>query len=313
MKANRVILVKFAIFLNKLKPLGLPILILILGFVCGYSFFQDSPKKPPQNLKPDSVLKGISSIALGPENLIYLGGTFGIKVLNPAQEIIKEWTTPEEVHAVAVDSTGNIYAAYTHQVEKFSRDGISLLVWRNRGDEEFAYLTGIAIEGEDLFLADAGERMIYRFNLNGQFQNEIAGKMQDADGDGFQVPSPYFDCYALNQVLYVTDPGRLRVERYDYDGNLLDWWGKSGTKEDEFPGCCNPTHIAVFTDGRVVVSQKGDPCVKVYDSEGRLLKKYGEGIFDASTRGIDLAVGEDGNIYAVDSTAHCMRVFKADN
>ena len=286
--------------------------VVALGALAGVLLFRDAPVAPEPAPPATAALAGITCVALDHENTLYVGGSFGVKRLDAEGREVLGWATPLAVQALAADAEGHIYAAYATRIEKFSRDGRSLLTWGRGGcdGEDFANLTGATIAGEDLFVADSGERVVYRFGLDGEPRATIAGGDETDPEPGFMVPSPYFDCAAAGGTLLIADPGRLRVDRFDFDGRLLGHWGQAGTAPAEFPGCCNPSNIALFADGRVAVAQKGEPCIKVFDASGTLLLHLGAEVFAAATRGIDLAVDPSGRIYAADPQAGCVRVFE---
>jgi hypothetical protein len=272
-------------------------------------------------------LDGITSIALGPGGTVHVGGEFGVKVLGPGLDVTRGWRTEAPVTALDVDGKGEVYAACGGRVRRFDPRGRELSAWGRGGafdkrgaavlstskgggcdGDEFGFVSGIAVSAGKVFVADAGARMVFRFGADGTYLGRIGAKEGDPDGLGFVVPSPYFDVAAAGDVLVVTNPGRHRVERYDLEGNRRGHWGR---EDGEFAGCCNPTNIALFADGRVAASQKGRPVVKVFDPDGKLLALYGKGAFDRECRGIDLAVDPAGRIYAVDPVAPRVRVFEA--
>lgn len=283
-----------------------------LGVLCSYVFLRKERSgtraAPLVHGSPDEI----TSVAVGPEDNLYVAGGFGVKVSGPDGRRIVHWKTRGPVRALAVDEKGNVYAAYATRVEKFSPEGERLLIWGKGGcgGEGFILVSGLAASGGNIFVADAGGRLVYRFTDDGRFLNTIGGKEKDPDGIGLVAPSPYIDCAAAGDALLVCNLGRKRVERYDFEGNLIGFWGKSGSKDDEFPGCCNPTNIALMPDGRVVVSQKGIPRVKVFTPDGGFLAAFGGGVFPQGCRGIDLAVDGRGRIHAVDRVAARLRVFE---
>jgi DNA-binding beta-propeller fold protein YncE len=297
---------------SSLKSLALPLGFVLVGGACGFFFFQPREPTPENRAATESPLEGVSGIALGKDNQLFLGGDFGVKVMSPQGDEVRHWSTSEPANALVIDSTRNVYVAYTKRIEKFDPQGNSLLRWGKGGCEgdDFGHVTGVAVAGKNVFVADAGARVVYRFNDKGVFLNEIEGKVQDADHVGFLVPSPYFDCSVKGETLYVSNPGRFRVEKYDFEGNLIEYWGKGGVEKDEFPGCCNPTNLAVFPDGRVVTSQKGDPCLKLFSAEGEMLRRFADNAFAEGTRGVDLAIDEAGRVHAVDPESGCVRVFE---
>lgn len=286
--------------------------VVLLGALAGY-FVRGRARTRAGPRAARGDFEGITSIALGPSDTMYVGGEFGVKVLGPDLEPGRGWRTEGPVTALCVDKEGAVYAACGRRVRKFDSRGRRLLVLGRGGceGEPFGFVSGIAAAQGNIFVADAGSRMVYRFRDDGTYLGEIGAKEDDPDGLGFIVPSPYFDVAASEGVLLVTNPGRRRVEMYDYDGKRLAHWGRGGRKDDELPGCCNPTNIALFRDGRVAASQKGKPVVKVFGSGGKLLALFGEGAFERECRGIDLAVDSGGRIYAVDPAASRVRTFEA--
>lgn len=134
-------------------------------------------------------------------------------------------------------------------------------VWPDLGSQ--AIVTSVAVVGSEVFVADAGNRMILAFDPGGRLVNTI-------DGD-FAVPSPYFDVAAApDGTLWVTDPGNHHVRHFGADGKPLGSWGLSSAEAEGFAGCCNPAHIAVLPCGSVVTSEKGLLRVKVHEPGGAL-------------------------------------------
>ena len=293
-----------------LKGLGAALLVITVGIMCGFLFFSHHDAPPGEEGAPAEEFHGITSIALDTNGSIYIGGAFGVKVLAPDQTLVREWKTPQAVTALAVDGNGNVYAAYAARVEKFGPGGKSLLVWGRGGcdGDRFGLVSGIAVAPGNVFIADSGARVVYRFSTDGRPLNEIGGKEGDPEGKGLIAPSPFLDCAVSGRALYVNNLGRRRVEKYDFGGKLLASWGKSGWEDHEFPGCCNPTNIAVCPDGNIAVAEKGSPRVKIYTGDGKLVSIFGEGDFPKECKGIDLAVA-GGRIYAVDKVSSCVRVF----
>ena len=168
-----------------------------------------------------------------------------------------------------MDEDGVLFAALGTRIEKFSPSGKREAAWGEKGSGEGQLLGihGLAIWRNSLYLTDAGNRKVVRFSVSGEFIEERTG---------FHIPSPYFDCAVDGKgTLYLNHTSRHRIERYDGNGKLLGHWGEAGTAPERFCGCCNPTNIAVFPDGRVATSEKGMARLKVYDAEGRLLAHLG--------------------------------------
>ena len=135
-----------------------------------------------------------------------------------------------------------------------------------------AIITDIVVAGDNIFVADAGNRVVHRVDMHGEKIAEIGHRDADRGILGFIIPSPYFDlAWGSDGLLRVVNPGVRRIELYTPDGDLEIFWGKAGLDEAGFCGCCNPAHIALFSDGRVVTAEKGIPRVKIYSAHGELL------------------------------------------
>lgn len=291
----------------------LPIVVLLAGAAFGLLLVNTRSGQDPNPVEQENVgLQGITCLAIDREGILYAGGAFGVKKLDERMQPVAGWPVEGEITSIAVDEQGSVYVACVDSVYKFSPEGESLGLWGRSelGPIPFGFITGIAVAKEDIFVADARNALVYRFDTEGELRNEIDGKIVNTDGKGFLIPSPYFDCAILGDRLHITDPGRLQVEIYDFKGNLITYWGEAGTAPGQFPGCCNPSNIALFPDGRAVVSQKGEPCVKVFSPEGELIEVFGEDVFSKSTKGIDLVVSGRETIYATDPKAGLIRVFK---
>ena len=70
---------------------------------------------------------------------------------------------------------------------------------------------------------------------------------------------------------------------------------------DGFSGCCNPSHIAMLSNGSFVTSEKGIERVKVHLPSGDFkCVVAGPKQFEPGTVGLDLAVDSGDRIYVLD-------------
>ena len=133
-------------------------------------------------------------------------------------------------------------------------------------------VTDLVVAGEEVFVADAGHRVVHRVDRFGEKIAEIGHRDAERGIVGFVIPSPYFSlAWNGDGLLRVVNPGVHRIELYTPNGDLEIFWGKAGLDETGFCGCCNPASIALFKDGRLVTAEKGIPRVKVYSPQGELL------------------------------------------
>jgi hypothetical protein len=167
-------------------------------------------------------------------------------------------------------------------------------------------ITSIAVQGKLLFIADAGRRTVWRYSASGK-------KHWPIDGEGFDVPSPYFATLIDTAgLLRVVNPGRQRVEAYTTDGLYESplTWGTSGAALNQFAGCCNPTYLAQLPDGRFVTAEKGLPRVKLWTMSGEFVTLIASAEqFKGPSAIAGLATDGDGRVYVLDAEGECIRVF----
>jgi hypothetical protein len=299
----------------------------LLGSACGQPASETRAAKPEPEVDPlpfalvqagtlDPALERLLGVAVGPDDLLYAAGAGGVKVFDPQGGLIRTLKTSGPACAVAVAGAGWVYAARRERVEQFDPAGARAGGWGELGDGpgKFRFITALAANARFVYVADSGARKIHRFAADGDYVDELAGytipvnnpccaapdSAAGRTGDaatGFVIPSGYFDCALDAQgVLHVGHTGRHRVERYDLNGEVAGAWGQYGTRREDFCGCCNPTNLALFPDGRVATSEKGVPRLKVYDGAGRLLAYLGEEHFPGNAAGMDLAIDSHGRI-----------------
>ncbi len=261
--------------------------------------------------KIDSGLEQVNGVATDSADRGYLCGTGGVRVFDADGKLLSSWATSGPATCIAVDD-GSVYVGLAARIEKYDRAGKRLASWGTEGKErgQLQVVSGIAVLGASVYVADGGNRCVHRFDATGDFIDDI-GK-HGAGDVGMVCPSPYLDC-ALNKdgILYVNNPGLCRVEKYDQNGKRVGVWGKPGDKPEEFSGCCNPTNVALLPDGRVITAEKLAPRVKVYDDSGRMLAFIGPEFFSSMAAGLDVAADSKGNIYVVDPGVKKVLVFAA--
>ncbi|MDP6444223.1 MAG: NHL repeat-containing protein [Pirellulaceae bacterium] len=250
-----------------------------------------------QTAEIKAPLNDVRAIASGPADKIYIAGDQAVRVLSAGGDELAAMTTEGRPSCLAVGGSdhvapGRIYVGAGQRIELFDPDGKPAGVWDVPGED--AILTSIAVADQDVFVADAGSQVVFRFDTTGQ----VVGKIGGAEGRPFNVPSYYFDI-ALSPagLVHVANPGVLRIETYSFDGQMEVRWGEAGSGIDDFFGCCNPTQFAVLPSGEIVTSEKGVPRVKVYS-------EYGEfGSVVAGPQQLDVAESELGDPRAVQAKA----------
>lgn len=253
------------------------------------------------------------ALAVDATNRIYVGGETEIAVLESDGRLVRKLPVDHPVTCLNVALDGSIYVGHRDRIVVLAQDGAFLAGWAPLGSN--AVLTSLAVTEEELFAADAGQRLVWRFDRNGRLLGRIGVKDQARDLPGFIIPSPYFDlAVGPDGALWVVDPGRHRLIEFTPAGDPVSSWERSGMDIEGFSGCCNPSHIAIRADGSFVTSEKGLARIKIHTAAGALLGVLAApGHFTEQTRGIDLAVDSDGRILALDSEKKQVLVFSMEN
>lgn len=227
------------------------------------------------------------------------------------------------VRSVAVTSDGRWVVGMRDHVEIYNRRGERTARWAAFTGKPF--VTGLALAKDRIFVADSGNRVVYRCDEEGKVQLRIGEKHADRRIPGLVLPSPFLDVeLGGDGLLRVTNPGRHRIEVYTQDGDLEQSWGRAGVALDAFCGCCNPVAVSLLPDGRVVTAEKGLPRVKVYDASGRMETVVAgpdsfapvgsddrvRGTPDSAVDGLDVAVAPDGRVAVLDLPGAAVHLFR---
>jgi hypothetical protein len=213
------------------------------------------------------------------------------------------------VYCLAIDG-GKLFVGLKDHIEVLDLEGNVLENWDAINDR--AYLTSIAVEENSIFVADAGNKIVYRFNHDGNLQNLIGKKDRPSGIRGFVIPSPYFDLTIGREgQLWVVNPGFHAFEAYDFEGNQISSWEKTSMQIDGFSGCCNPGNLAMLEDGSFVTSEKGIERVKIHRANGEFkCVVAAPEIFEEGTIITDLAIDSNGRILVLDSKKGLVRIFE---
>jgi len=254
-------------------------------------------------------------LALGTDGRIYVVGDDSLLIYpspggRPRRIALGE--TPQAV-ATAADAEGRtvIYVAAKRYIAVYDDPDKPPRRWRKL--DENAHLTSVVVADDgSVFAGDAGNRVVLRYDPAGRIIGRIGRKDAARNIPGLVAPSPHLDvAIGADGLLRVTNPGRLRVEAYTFDGDLELSWGVASPGIEGFSGCCNPTDIAVLPGGQIVTSEKGLERVKVYSPTGEFLCVVaGPRTFSRGASGLDLAVDKSGRIWVLDPPAKVVRVFE---
>jgi len=249
----------------------------------------------------------LRGLTIGPKNRLYVVGDSKLVVFSLAGEPLKTWATERPGYSVAIDSDDRIFVGQPGQVQIFDPDGKLLDTWRD--ENRLGLVTAIGFTGESVLLADVRDRCLRRYDTKGKYLGNIG---KDNRMKGFLVPNRHLD-FAVDDagVIHACNPGKHRVERHTVEDKLLGHIGHFGGGSDPtgFTGCCNPTNVALAGAGRVVVTTKAGPQVKVYDADGKMLALIGDDQFDPNCKNMDVTVDAKGRLYVIDTVRLHICVF----
>ncbi len=190
--------------------------------------------------------------------------------------------------SVTVDSKDRVYCfnrAEQHPVLVFGRDGNFLASW---GAGQFAFPHTIrADKNDNLWLVDRNHAQIMLFTNTGKLLRAIGVKGYRSDtgvspddyrsdayknvthgGDPFNLPTD-IDLTPSGEMFVTDGYGNARVHKFAADGTHQFSWGEPGTG----PGQFNLPHgIWITKDGRLLVLDRENDRVQVFDQSGKLLK-----------------------------------------
>lgn len=262
-----------------------------------------------------------SRVAVGPDDELYLAAGHYVTVFHREGHSLRDIALRSPASCLAVTKDNEAFLGLRDHVEVYDAKGQRRAAWESPGPR--TWLTGITVTGNHVFLADAGQRVVWRCDRSGKVLGRIGDKDKERNILGFVVPSPFFDLEMHRDgLLRVANPGRHRVEAYTAEGDLEMFWGKPSAAIDAFCGCCNPINIALLPDGRFVTCEKGLPRVKVYSAEGVFESvvagpesfpenagvSAAAGLSDCRYGGLDAAVDSVGRIYILDLVKGDIRV-----
>ena len=261
-------------------------------------------------------------IAVDSKGSIYVAGDKAIRIFARSGDRLGEIKLDDMPRCLTVTEDGTIYAGLKDHVEVYDAQGQRQASLDSLGQD--AILTSIVVSEDNVFVADAGHRIVIRYDTAGDIINKIGRKDSIRNIPGFVIPSPYFDvAMPKDGLLRVVNPGRLRIEAYTLEGDIEFWWGEPSVAVEGFCPCCNPVNIAVLPDGGFVTCEKGLVRVKIYNSDGSFVgvvagpEQFGLGNTsgictlpgEGKTGGFDVAVDAEGRIFVLDTIDNIVKVF----
>lgn len=153
-----------------------------------------------------------------------------------------------------------IYLLFATRIEVYNDRGEWVNDWEACSDE--SDYCAFTVTDDAVFVTDAAGKNICKYTREGNFVKFIQSPNR------FIIPSYSFGITHVNGTIYCANSGRHLVESYTLDGEYLGAFGQAGGEEGMFCGCCNPVHLTHTSTGEILTSEKGNPRISCYSSNG---------------------------------------------
>ena len=176
---------------------------------------------------------------------------------------------------VDVDSHDNVYVFHripAMPIMAFDARGKFLRAW---GQGMFTTTHFLHTDrAGNVWVTDRGAHQIFKFDNKGRLLMTLGRKGVSGDNTSQELFNGVADvAFAKNGDIFIADgeSANTRVVKYSKDGKFIKWWGGKGAE----PGQFNMPHsIAIDSKGRVLVADRSNNRIQVFDQEGTFLDQW---------------------------------------
>lgn len=258
-----------------------------------------------------------TALAVSPEDQVFVAADRHVHVFDRRGTELRTIDFDRTPRSIAVDRDGTLYVAFARGIEAVRGKDQSRVRWNLPTPTADVWFSGIALNGDEVCVADSAGGVVRRFNRDGV----LLGTLAPASGK-FSAPPEFFALGARDGRLQIADPRRHRVVAFAADGDRERTWGGASRDLVGFAGCCNPVALAVRSDGCIVTAERGLPRIKLYSPAGEFLaliagpedfsadhqNSASDNGFGCSTGGFALAVDSTDRLLVLDRLTREIRI-----
>jgi peptidylamidoglycolate lyase len=246
---------------------------------------------------------------------LFLATPIPLRAGEPHHEVVKDWPSLPEGHVlglcagVGVDSHNHVFVFHRRErvwstpfpSEPIAGATVSVIdakigkLVASWGAGLFIMPHGLTIDREDnVWLTDVGLYQVFKFTHDGKLLLTLGERAKPGDDRShFNLPTDV--AVLADGSFYVSDGYKnARVVKFAADGRYEFEWGGKG----DAPGKFNLPHgIAVDSHGRVIVCDRTNSRLQVFDARGKFLTQW-KGAHIGRPYGV--AVGTDDHVFSVD-------------
>jgi flagellar basal body-associated protein FliL len=221
-------------------------------------------------------------------NLLFVVLENNISVFDLSGKHLRDFMIKVGARDIVVEDT-LMFLLYPEKIELYDLDGKKQKEWEAcSNNSDYCAMT---TSKKYVFVTDAENKLIFQYEKQGRLVRFIKSP------HGFIIPSYSFDIININDTLYCANSGRHQIESYTLDGEFIASFGKAGADTGAFSGCCNPVYLEQNPDGTILTSEKGNPRISSYGTDGNFRSVlFDSNLLGGGTTAYRMKVWED-NIY----------------
>jgi DNA-binding beta-propeller fold protein YncE len=207
---------------------------------------------------------------------------------------------------ISVDVNGEVFVTDSILKKVFIFDSGGAFLGVIGSDEIFSRPTGIAVDGNRIYVVDTLRHQILVFSKKGRTLLFRIGQNGTKNGD-FNYPTHIFVC--RGKQIYVTDSLNFRIQIFDINGKFVSSFGRLGDALGDFS---KPKGVAVDSEDHIYVVDSQFDNMQIFDGEGKLLLVVGSTGRSPGKMALPsgIFIDDQNRIYVADSYNKRIQIFQ---